>query len=322
MRFRARSTLLSVALVASLAACGADAPAASPPPADGPATLTVMTQNLYLGADLDLLAAPGADVPTVAEQLWASMLASDFPARAKVIAATVQAADPDLLALQEVSLVGWGVFALGGLGVHEGHVKADNASVVLLADLLGSLQSNNIDPISVEADVNCLARFVCQNIPLSPDARPMFAFLSRRNGYFISPVSFPWQGISPTPAALMRTFLLSPSQNRNETLAKQVSITTALMQTASPVNRLDIFDVADSIKYDEIAGKVKFEAGRIDILSSAKLTPEALADCPDAVEFAQWPPHCIRGTVECQTVEGFRRLPFFNQITLFEPRYS
>ena len=166
------------------------------------------------------------------------------------------------------------------------NLSAFTAQKQLLADLLGSLQSNNMDPISVEPDVNCLARFVCQNVSLSPDARPMFAFLSRRNGYFISPVSSPWQGISPTPATSMRTFLLSASQNRNDTLAKQVSITTALMQTDGPVNRLEIFDAADSVKYDEIAGKLKIETSRIDIIGSAKLTPEALADCPDAVEFA------------------------------------
>jgi len=36
----------------------------------------------------------------------------------------------------------------------------------------------------------------------------------------------------------------------------------------------------------------------------------------DAVEFAQYAPHCIRGTVESQTVAAFRALPFFEQISL------
>jgi hypothetical protein len=166
------------------------------------------------------------------------------------------------------------------------NLSAFTAKKNLLADLLGSFQSNNIDPISVEPDVNCLARFVCQNISVSPDVRPMFAFLSRRNGYFISPVSSPWQGISPTPATSMRTFLLSISQNRNQTLAKQISISTALMQTAGSVNRFEIFDAADSINCDEISGKLKVGAGLIDITGVAKLPPEALADCQDTVEFA------------------------------------
>ncbi len=39
---------------------------------------------------------------------------------------------------------------------------------------------------------------------------------------------------------------------------------------------------------------------------------------PDAVEFAAWPPHCVRGTAESQTVEAFRALPFFDQMVLFE----
>jgi nicotinamidase-related amidase len=39
---------------------------------------------------------------------------------------------------------------------------------------------------------------------------------------------------------------------------------------------------------------------------------------PQAVEFSSWPPHCVRGTDEAQTVEEFKQLPFFNQFVLFE----
>ncbi len=39
---------------------------------------------------------------------------------------------------------------------------------------------------------------------------------------------------------------------------------------------------------------------------------------PDAVEFAQWGPHCIRGTREAETVKAFKTLPFFDQTTIFE----
>lgn len=101
---RARQAL-ALLLAAAVAACGDDSKdAAAPPPQAGPPTLTVMTQNLYLGADLELLLAPGVDLLAAVEQVWANMLASDFPARAKVLADAIQAADPDLVALQEVSL--------------------------------------------------------------------------------------------------------------------------------------------------------------------------------------------------------------------------
>ena len=39
---------------------------------------------------------------------------------------------------------------------------------------------------------------------------------------------------------------------------------------------------------------------------------------PDAVEFGQFPPHCVRGTLEAETIPEIRSLPFFDQIVLFE----
>ncbi len=92
-------------LAAALGGCGNDDDtAAAPPPQAGPTTLKVMTQNLYLGADLDLLLAQGADLLTTVELLWASVQTTDFPSRARVIADAIQAGDPDVVALQEVSL--------------------------------------------------------------------------------------------------------------------------------------------------------------------------------------------------------------------------
>jgi nicotinamidase-related amidase len=39
---------------------------------------------------------------------------------------------------------------------------------------------------------------------------------------------------------------------------------------------------------------------------------------PDAVEFAQFPPHCIRGTEEAEPVPEFKALPFFDQMVIME----
>lgn len=38
---------------------------------------------------------------------------------------------------------------------------------------------------------------------------------------------------------------------------------------------------------------------------------------PDAVEFGQWPPHCICGTHESETIEAFKSLPFFSEFIIF-----
>jgi len=39
---------------------------------------------------------------------------------------------------------------------------------------------------------------------------------------------------------------------------------------------------------------------------------------PDAVEFGAFPPHCVRGTDEAQTVDEIKALPFFDQVDLIE----
>ncbi len=39
---------------------------------------------------------------------------------------------------------------------------------------------------------------------------------------------------------------------------------------------------------------------------------------PDAVEFDAYPPHCVRGTEEAETVDELRALPFFQEITIME----
>ena len=38
----------------------------------------------------------------------------------------------------------------------------------------------------------------------------------------------------------------------------------------------------------------------------------------EAVEFAQFPPHCVRGSVEAETVDAFKHLPFYKQMTCLE----
>lgn len=35
---------------------------------------------------------------------------------------------------------------------------------------------------------------------------------------------------------------------------------------------------------------------------------------PDAVEFAQWPAHCVRGSSEAEAVDAIKALPFFDQM--------
>jgi predicted RNA binding protein with dsRBD fold (UPF0201 family) len=168
-----------------------------------------------------------------------------------------------------------------------------------LSDILISLQSNNIDPITIEPDVNCLSRFILQNVSLPPDLRSLFCVLSDSSGYFIAfaesqetplsgvaPVlrSFSGEGLAKTEA--MRTFLVRPAQERNDLLAREVPITIALVESDKPVNSVKVFDSTGSVDYQQLSKRLGIEAGSVDLVASAVTGPEALADCAGPVGFA------------------------------------
>lgn len=87
------------------AAASAQAAAAARNVPNGP-KLTVMTRNVYLGADIALVteAETGPEVVAAASQLWVDVQTTDFPVRARVLADEVFRARPEVLGLQEVTL--------------------------------------------------------------------------------------------------------------------------------------------------------------------------------------------------------------------------
>ena len=89
------------ALLATACACVALPAAASAKPQD----LKVMTRNLYLGADLiPLASAPDeSSFEQAAAQRYQTVLNNDFPRRAKLIAAEIRKAKPDLIGVQEAT---------------------------------------------------------------------------------------------------------------------------------------------------------------------------------------------------------------------------
>lgn len=80
--------------------------------------VVVMTQNLYVGADVDKIIIalatpdPNDDVPTLIQQIGV-LQATDFPTRAAVIAREVAEARPHVLGLQEVSKIAIDLRPLG-----------------------------------------------------------------------------------------------------------------------------------------------------------------------------------------------------------------
>src|SRR4051812_26667826 len=84
-------------------------PAALKEGGNGEKDVTVMTQNLYFGADLApaiaaLASGDGAAIVGAVSAAFANVGATNFPQRAKAIAREVVATKPDLIGLQEAAL--------------------------------------------------------------------------------------------------------------------------------------------------------------------------------------------------------------------------
>jgi hypothetical protein len=93
-----------------------------------------MSRNLYLGADLApvFTATSLPDLAVKAAQVWATVQANDFPARAKALAREIKEAGPVLIGVQEASLWRRGEpGVLDGPGTPATTVVADYLTILL-----------------------------------------------------------------------------------------------------------------------------------------------------------------------------------------------
>lgn len=103
--------------------------------ASGPNAVSVMTQNLYLGADLGPIAeAPPNEVPFVVAAVRAKVLATDFATRAQALADEIAETRPHLIGLQEVTT--WRTqtpsdFVLGNYQPNATTVESDYLEILL-----------------------------------------------------------------------------------------------------------------------------------------------------------------------------------------------
>ena len=156
----------------------------------------------------------------------------------------------------------------------------------ILSDVLVALQQYNLDPATIEPDVNCLSRLVCRKIfpPESHQAETLYGILSCRSGYLILPPCS--RGEGARKASIVRTFLVSPTQDRAKLLAREVLLTTALVKSSEPIDCLKIFDSAGAVDYQQLGERLSMEAGTIDLYEAAGTELHTLADCADPVDFA------------------------------------
>lgn len=149
----------------------------------------------------------------------------------------------------------------------------------MLSDLLLSLQSGGMDPVSIEPDVNCLSRYIGRKIPAGEGGRVMFGVLSGRSGYLMAPHD---NGVNSGRAARVRTFLVGSAKDRSGLLVREAIMTTALTEQTEPISRFGIFDSTGTVDYRQIGERLGIEAALIELVDPAGQTLEGI----DPVDFA------------------------------------
>ena len=146
-------TLLATVLTIS---CGDDTPTLS---GDG-ASVTVMTWNVYIGGDVQTaftrLDNP-LSLPTEVAAFWASVNASDFPARAQAIATIIAREQPHIIGFQEVSRFltqSPGDFLAGN------PIAAQDVALDFLDELLGALAARGQSYVVASSVENSDIEFV------------------------------------------------------------------------------------------------------------------------------------------------------------------
>jgi hypothetical protein len=155
------------------------------------------------------------------------------------------------------------------------------AQRALLSDIILSLQSNGIDPVSIDPDICCLSRYLLSHAAAKNTSAgsTLYALLSDRCGYVVV--------VSPArEVSTLRTFLLGGGQDRNAVLARETLITSGLSTTDGSTGRLCVFDASGEVVPSVLGEKTGLPVETCALMDG---TGGARADMPDgmnAVEVA------------------------------------
>jgi len=149
-----------------------------------------------------------------------------------------------------------------------------------LAQTLTELQANNLDPIAIEPDIVCLARFLQRNFNSENKTSPLFIVLAENKCYIIQipseNQSAPWG----------RSFLINQSQNINDVLARELMLTIASCSARYTVDSIFIAGQTEPVNFSELAEKTGKEITTIDLAQIVSGDKNLLTDCHNDSEFA------------------------------------
>lgn len=249
--------LVAVASLVTATSAGASSPPAPP----GPPALEVMSQNLYIGADLGRLLQgepPAAILDTI--------LQTNYPARAVEIARAIDDVDPDLIGLQEVwSLTvfdsqGNTLFSQDYLEILSDALEAEGASYLV------SSKSTNADvTLPLDPDAGTFARVVDRDVILH---RPSTVSVSNPvSTNFDSNFTVDFGGF---PLEFTRGYTAVDAQFRSKTIR---FVNTHLEVEGAPCVTGEGLRVCQEVQAEQLAEDLADESGQVVLVGDFNAQP-------------------------------------------------
>ena len=155
----------------------------------------------------------------------------------------------------------------------------------VLSEILLSLQQHGFDPITIKPDVICLSKLIFNKIPKSESVEStMFAMLSERSGYLITPRDK--DGTGSWDSSMVRTFIVGLRQNRTDLLSREIMMTTALFGSTEPTNVLRVFDSAGMVDLPTLTERTGILTKKIDLLEEIDIINAEWDNPVNQIDFA------------------------------------
>ena len=201
----------------------------------------------------------------------------------KQIAATIKFDTEEALTtdISDVALA----FEINSTGEDGSDLTVFTAQRKILSEVLLSMQQHNLDPITIEPDVNCLLRLIKRKSSSDELGQAtIFGILSDHSGYLVAPQNDAENNLKQT--SMVRTFLVGPRQNRTELLTREILVTTALMHSGEAKKSLKVFDSAGAINVEKLGERSNLNIENIPWLENTENEIQASAHNTNPVDFS------------------------------------
>lgn len=201
----------------------------------------------------------------------------------KQIAATVKFDTEETIAtdISEIALT----FEISSKDESGSNLTVYTADKKILSEILLSLQQHGFDPITILPDVYCLSKLIFEKIPIEESTEgTLFGMLSKNSGYLISPQDS--DGSGKCNSSSVRTFLVGARQNRNDILAREIMMTSALFSGEKNINALKIFDSAGMVDLSTLTEKTGIIARDIEFFGEPEASSEDEENHVNRIDFA------------------------------------